>query len=113
MPICPRCGKCLSSEQALSYHLNKKYKCGTWACMKCAEKLDTKLQLQLHEMKCGVVEKDYPDYSVLRRMYDSSRQTLCEIDNGIIVRSNNDRVVGSRITSIPEYSFKNDSILIF
>tara|TARA_Y100000389_G_scaffold2164_1_gene2197 strand:+ start:19916 stop:20257 length:342 start_codon:yes stop_codon:yes gene_type:complete len=112
MPICPRCGKCLSSEQALSYHLNKKYKCGTWACMKCSQKFDTKLQLQLHEMHCGVIERDYPDYGVLRKMYDNCRNTMCEIDNGIIVRSNNNLFIGSRIDMIPEYTFKNDSILI-
>lgn len=113
MPICPRCGKCLSSEQALSYHLNKKYKCGTWACMKCPKKFDTKLQLQLHEMRCGVAEKDYPDYGILRKMYDHSRQTMCEVDNGIIIKSNNDRFVGSRIDTIPECTFRSENIIIF
>lgn len=112
MPICPRCGKCLSSEQALSYHLNKKYKCGTWSCMKCTTKCDTKLQLQLHEMHCGVVERDYPDYGTLRKMYDNSRQVLCEVENGIVVRSNNGRMVGSRVDTISEYTFKNDSVII-
>ena len=35
MPIYPKCGKSFSSEQALTYHLNKKYKCGTWKCAAC------------------------------------------------------------------------------
>ena len=50
MPICPKCGKCLSSEQALSYHLNRKYKCGTWKCIKCDKLFDTKFDLNIHEM---------------------------------------------------------------
>ena len=52
MPICPRCGRHMSSEQALMYHLNKKYKCCTWKCYKCNENFNTKFQLQLHEMLC-------------------------------------------------------------
>lgn len=52
MPICPRCGKCLSSEQALTYHLNRKYKCGTWNCVNCKTHFNTKFQLQMHEMEC-------------------------------------------------------------
>lgn len=27
MPICPRCGKCLCTEQSLEYHLSKKKRC--------------------------------------------------------------------------------------
>lgn len=52
MPVCPRCGKCLSSEQALTYHLNRKYKCGTWNCVQCGMNHNTKFQLQIHEMQC-------------------------------------------------------------
>ena len=52
MPICPRCGKCLSSEQALTYHLNRKYKCGTWNCVKCKTNFNTKFNLQMHELEC-------------------------------------------------------------
>lgn len=112
MPICPRCGKCLSSEQALSYHLNKKYKCGTWSCLKCSQKFDTKLQLQLHEMHCGVIERDYPDYGILRKMYDHCEHTMCEVENGIVIRSNTGKYIGIRTESVTDCVFKNECILI-
>ena len=52
MPICPRCGKSLSTDQALTYHLNRKYKCGSWKCEKCSIIFDTKFDLNIHKMKC-------------------------------------------------------------
>ena len=52
MPICPRCGKVLTSDQALTYHLNKKFRCGSWRCVKCQLSCSTKLDLQVHEMSC-------------------------------------------------------------
>jgi len=84
MPICPRCGKCLSSEQALEYHLNKKYKCGTWKCMNCSVFCDTKFQLQMHEMKCYNDRKETPGYDVLREFYLKSNIVVFQIDNSII-----------------------------
>ena len=73
MPICPRCGKCLSSEQALTYHLNRKYKCGTWNCVKCGVNFNTKFQLQMHEMQCvGNREThEYPTTDTLLRVYQT------------------------------------------
>lgn len=50
MPICPRCGKKLSSEQAVTYHLNKKYKCGSWKCSLCSNVFSTKFDLNIHMM---------------------------------------------------------------
>lgn len=52
MPICPRCGKTLSSEQALCYHLNRKYKCNTWICQKCDTLFNTKFDMNIHQLKC-------------------------------------------------------------
>lgn len=113
MPICPRCGKSLSSEQALSYHLNRKYKCGTWKCMECKKTFDTKLQLQLHEIRCGVEDKDYPNYSVLRMIYDYVPVIVCEVDNGVIVRSNKNVYIGQNVHSLPvNVSYKSDSVVI-
>ena len=112
MPICPKCGKSLSSEQALSYHLNRKYKCGTWRCMECKRSFDTKLQLQLHEFRCGVEEKEYPDYGILRKMYDAVPVIMCEVDNGVIVRSNKNVLVGQESARVREFRFQNDSIII-
>lgn len=74
MPICPRCGKCLSSEQALTYHLNRKYKCGTWNCVKCLTNFNTKFQLQIHEMDClGNAKRangGFPTTEVLFKIYN-------------------------------------------
>lgn len=53
MPICPRCGKTLSSEQALTYHLNRKYRCNTWVCSKCSVVFNTKFDLHIHQLKCS------------------------------------------------------------
>ena len=52
MPICPRCGKTLSSDQALCYHLNRKYKCNTWICQKCDTLFKTKFDLNIHQLHC-------------------------------------------------------------
>ena len=52
MPICPRCGKTLSTQQALEYHLQKKNKCGSIKCKICDQSFDTKLSLQMHCLKC-------------------------------------------------------------
>ena len=75
MPICPRCGKCLSSEQALTYHLNRKYKCGTWNCVKCLTNFNTKFQLQIHEMDCLGNSKrangGFPTTEVLFNIYNT------------------------------------------
>ena len=67
MPVCPRCGKCLSSEQALTYHLNKKYRCGSWECEKCFKKFDTKFDKNIHEMKCDKISN--PSYGELLDMF--------------------------------------------
>lgn len=52
MPICPRCGKQLSSDQALTYHLNRKYKCNNWQCTKCTTVFATKFDMNIHHLKC-------------------------------------------------------------
>jgi hypothetical protein len=86
MPICPRCGKCLSSEQALTYHLNRKYKCGTWNCTKCATNFSTKFQLQIHEMSCiGDREQHktgymHPSTDTLLKIYNSIPMIIMELD---------------------------------
>ena len=83
MPICPRCGKCLSSEQALTYHLNRKYKCGTWNCLKCKENFNTKFQLQMHEMQCMVsrVDDQLPSTQVLLKAYRTSPIVCVVLDD--------------------------------
>lgn len=67
MPICPRCGKSLTTEQALQYHLNKKYKCNSIKCEKCNQTFDTKLKLQMHCINCNTDET--PSYDDLLSFY--------------------------------------------
>lgn len=55
MPICPRCGKALSTDQALSYHLNRKYKCNSWTCKFCERKFDTRFSLNIHQNQCELI----------------------------------------------------------
>ena len=82
MPICPRCGKCLSSEQALAYHLNKRYKCGTWKCLGCVEGFDSKFQLQMHEFNCFENREETPSYDILRNIYLHIPILIYQIKNG-------------------------------
>ena len=88
MPICPRCGKCLSSEQALMYHLNRKYKCGTWKCHKCLESFETKFALTIHSNLCASDRKHIiPSYDVLLKIYLNSQCVFVEIDNKNVIHS--------------------------
>lgn len=88
MPICPRCGKSLSSEQALAYHLNRKYKCGIWKCGKCAVVFDTKFALNIHENKC-ITDKlfSYPSFDKLCEIYSNPFLLYIEIDTTGIIHS--------------------------
>ena len=90
MPVCPRCGKCMSSEQALMYHLNKKYKCCTWKCLACSEICNTKFQLQMHEMSCTKItqSKENIDMQYLLNVYNNLPIGVIEIQNDQIKRMN-------------------------
>jgi hypothetical protein len=88
MPICPRCGKSLSSEQALTYHLNRKYRCGVWNCIKCKTNFNTKFDLQIHEMKCigdrrieSNKKFNYPSTETLFEIYKMIPYAILEIDD--------------------------------
>lgn len=76
MPICPRCGKSLTTEQALQYHLNKKYKCNSIKCNKCNKTFSTKLELQMHLIHC---EEQHPSYDELLKYYldNSTKLSSC------------------------------------
>lgn len=87
MPICPRCGKSLSSEQALQYHLNRKFKCGTWKCMKCSSCFDTKFDLNIHEMNCIEGRIDCPSYDVMRIFYKNMKSVMFELDQMGIIKT--------------------------
>ena len=89
MPICPKCGKSFSSEQALSYHLNKKYKCGTWKCSKCDIVFDTKFNLKIHSMNCdnNYSNNIVPSYDKLCTIYTNSPFTILEYDEANVIQS--------------------------
>lgn len=87
MPICPKCGKTLSSEQALSYHLNRKYKCGTWKCIKCDKLFDTKFDLNIHEMNCVQEHINCPSYDILRILYLEGNIITYELDRFNVIKS--------------------------
>lgn len=87
MPICPRCGKSLSSEQALAYHLNRKFKCGTWKCLKCAKNFETKFDMNIHEMNCIDGRIDCPSYDILRILYKNMRTVIFELDTFDVIKN--------------------------
>lgn len=87
MPICPKCGKSLSSEQALSYHLNRKFKCGTWKCLKCSKQFDTKFDLNIHEMNCITQRIECPSYDILRVFYNNCDVIFYELDEFNCIKS--------------------------
>jgi len=88
MPVCPRCGKSLSSEQALTYHMNRKYRCGIWNCIRCKQNFNTKFDLQIHEMKCigdrrmeSNKKINYPSTETLFEIYKIMPYAILEIDD--------------------------------
>lgn len=112
MPICPKCGKSLSSEQALSYHLNKKYKCGSWKCISCKQVFDTKLQLNLHELNCCA--QSFPDYDFLRKVYMNFPGNIIQVDNGFVKNESNGKNVGKYVHDLTfcNVVFRDDSCII-
>jgi hypothetical protein len=63
MPICPKCGSLLCTEQALSYHLAKKKPCQLKLnCDTCLFTFETKLELRNHEKQCFTKSK-FDDYN--------------------------------------------------
>lgn len=93
MPICPRCGRHMASEQALMYHLNKKYKCCTWKCCKCNENFNTKFQLQLHEMQC-INEINSPiDTEHLLKVYNNLPISVIEYNKENVIEKMNPKAM--------------------
>lgn len=46
--VCHRCGRVLSSEQALNYHLSKKIKCNSLFCKTCNVYFTSKTKFKNH-----------------------------------------------------------------
>lgn len=88
MPICPKCGKSFSTEQALRYHLNKKYKCGTWKCEKCKCVFDTQFSLKIHNLSCeSGRHQNTPSFDVLCTIYNNKNMIFFEIDSNNIIHN--------------------------
>ena len=56
MPICQRCGKVLCSNQALQYHLNKKFKCINNSCEICKNVFNSRLLRDAHLKYCKAAQ---------------------------------------------------------
>lgn len=111
MPICPKCGKLLTSEQALTYHLNRKYKCGTWKCFKCDKVCKTKLDLQMHEIHCDVIANE-PSFEALRKVYAHVPGIIMTSGSTILSMSPNTqktfRLDENSLTSIEQLNSRDD-----
>lgn len=107
MPICPKCGKSLSSEQALAYHLNRKFKCGTWKCMKCSKQFDTKFDLNIHEMNCITQRIDCPSYDILRLFYTHSNVIFYQLDEFDKIKSISPQFNEKYMLNCEDYIGKN------
>ena len=95
MPICPRCGKSLSSEQALTYHLNKKYKCGTWKCEKCNKLFDTKFDKNIHEMTCTEHKTSSLTYDYLFDIYKQLENMEFGKEIELILKNKSIKIISS------------------
>jgi hypothetical protein len=115
MPICPKCGKSLTSEQALTYHLNKKYKCGTWNCSICATNFNTKFDLKIHELSCNknnipinnntsATTSTKPSTDVLLEIYNN-------IDELIISVNDNDVITSASPNGLKKYGLHINDVL--
>ena len=105
MPICPKCGKSFSSDQALCYHLNKKYKCGTWKCEKCQIVFDTKHKLKIHMMSCEQSKQydDVPSIDIMTKIYSNEKLLFYEIDeSGTIFKAS---------PAIEKFGFQNNDLI--
>lgn len=88
MPVCPKCGKCFSTEQALRYHLNKKYKCGTWRCEKCKCVFETQFALKIHNISCESERpQGLPSFDILCSIYNNKHMIFLEKDDQNIIHN--------------------------
>ena len=112
MPVCHKCGKNFSTTQALTYHLNKKYKCGTWKCTKCNSLFSTQFDLKIHCLSCNETQfNDIPSFDVLVAIYTSKSIVFYHQDEQDIIHSVSPSVLD--IYGLPPKSFigKKDSII--
>lgn len=88
MVLCPRCNKNLSTNQALTYHLNRRTPCNSIRCCYCEQQFATKLDLQMHLMRCSSVSENEPSDSLLLTIFKASPLGIvATVDDRIRYRS--------------------------
>lgn len=125
MPECPKCGKILSNDNTLLYHLNKKFPCDSYKCKHCKDIFSTKFHLQVHEMKCEVAKhankkkvslnpfESTPvsrtlDDGMLRFIYNTCPDIITEIDMNCKILSISpsvERILGVSQDDIVKHDF--------
>ena len=79
MPRCPRCGKCLSTRQALEYHLVKKFRCKDNVCYVCNAQFENRNSRDNHLLFCKAkklyetVKSDECNTTILDRLVHNMR----------------------------------------
>ena len=85
MPICYRCGKHLTTEQGLQYHLSKKVQCNTLSCDICDKRFENKTLLRNHQILCKSKCVEVNDIAKIRHLtYDtlqSANSFILELNN--------------------------------
>ena len=77
MPRCPRCGKCLSTRQALEYHLVKKFRCKDNVCYVCNAQFENRNSRDNHLLFCKA-----------KKLYETVKSDECNttiLDSNMIV----------------------------
>lgn len=90
MVLCPRCNKNLSTNQALTYHLNRRTPCNSIRCNYCEQQFATRLDLQMHLMRCSTVSENAPSDSLLLAIFKASPVGIVvTVDDMVRYRSDN------------------------
>lgn len=86
MAVCPRCGKHMSSSQALEYHLKKRKPCNAPnSCPKCNSVFDTSVELWEHKQVCKLAP------NTLRKIVQShSSDNIYVLDLNLCILAGND-----------------------
>ena len=90
MPICPRCGKTLCTNQALEYHLAKKFKCKENVCNLCKKQFNSRSSRDVHLRYCNA-EKLYNSFTKWHNKDDifvlDNTMNILKCSNALLVDS--------------------------
>lgn len=85
MHTCPRCGKHMSTEQSLCYHLSKKRRCDSLQCKLCQMTFQSKYRYRIHLAECN------------HEICETQSKTLTQSDK---IVSNNNELFDAYLRSI-------------